>query len=130
MIEQDLRTYLLAQAPVSALIGTRIFPLRLPQGVTLPAVTYQRISGVPVISHDGASDLARARIQVDCWAASYAAMAGLAMAIRTALSGYRGPMGNNGATAARVINQIDLSEPEPALWRRMIDVAIWHREDS
>ena len=28
----------------SALIGTRCYPQRLPEGVTLPAMTYQRIS--------------------------------------------------------------------------------------
>lgn len=130
MIESDLRTFLLAQPAVSALIVDRLYPARLPQGATLPAVTYQRIAGTPVISHDGASDLARARFQFDCWAETYDAMVGLAKAVRVALSGHRGYMGTNPATAAGVLNQIDFPESEPVLWRRMIDAVIWHREDS
>ena len=129
MIEQDLRTYLLAQPAIAALIGTRCYPARLPQGAARPALTYQRIARTTSITHDGAADLGRARIQIDCWTDSYEAMVGLAKAIRAALSGYRGPMGSNGATAARIVNELDLPEPEPALWRRMIDVAVWHRED-
>lgn len=129
MIESDLRTFLLAQPAVSALIVDRLYPARLPQGVTLPAVTYQRIAGNSEISHDGPGDLARARIQIDCWADSYATMVSLAKAIRAALSGYRGPMGGNPATNARVINVLDLPEPEPALWRRMVEIILYHRED-
>lgn len=129
MIEQDMRTYLLAQPSVTALIATRLYPIRLPQGVTLPAVTYQRITRTATVTHDGAADLGRAGIQIDCWADTYAGMVALAKAIRAALSGYRGSMGTNGATAARVVNEIDFSEPEPAMWRRVIEIVLWHRED-
>lgn len=128
MIEQDLRSYLLAQSTINALIVDRLYPLRLPQGATLPAVTYQRIFGAQAVSHDGASDLGRARLQLDCWADTYAVMASLADALRAALSGYRGPMGANASTGARVINILDASEPEPALWRRIVEIMLWHQE--
>lgn len=129
MIEQDLRTYLLGLAPIATLLGTRIYPARLPQGVTLPAVTYQRIAGINEVTHDGAENLSRARIQIDVWADTYGAMVAIAKAIRAALSGYRGAMGDNPVTVARVLNEIDMPEPEPVLWRRVIDALIWHRED-
>ena len=121
--------YLLSQPTVSALIGDRLYPARLPQGVTLPAVTYQWIARVASVTYEGAADLARGRIQIDCWATSYAAMVSLAKAIRAALSGYRGAMGATPITNARVVNEVDLPDPEPALWRRMVEVVLWHRED-
>ena len=127
-IEQDLRTYLLGLAPIATLLGTRLYPARLPQGVTLPALTYQRIAGIPEVTYDGAANLSRARIQIDVWADSYGAMVELAKAIRGALSGYRGAMGSTSVTVARVLNEIDMPEPEPPLWRRVMDCAIWHRE--
>lgn len=125
-IEEDLTAYLLAQSAINALIVDRMYPARLPQNGTLPAVTYQRIAGVPEISHDGAVNLTRSRIQIDCWALTYSAMASLAAAIEAALSGYVGAMGSTPSTATRVLNIIDLPEPEPKLWRRLLDVAIWH----
>lgn len=55
-------------AGLSALIGTRCYPDRLPENVTLPAVRYQVVSLPPhsYQDHDGASpDRTRSRIQMD-----------------------------------------------------------------
>ncbi len=128
MIEADLRTHLLAQASITALIGARLYPQQLPQGTELPAVTYQRIAGQSLIDHEGAAGIGRARIQLDCWGESYGAAAALADTLRLALSGYRGAMGSNPATNARVINILDVPEPELALWRRMVEISLSHEE--
>lgn len=133
MIEVDLRTHFLAQAPIAAIVGTRMYPLQLPQGATLPALTYQVISGVSEITHDGPSDLGNRRIQIDCWAPSgntgYQQVVELAGAVRRAVSGYMGSMGTNPATNARKINERDIPEPETKLWRRMIEISLWHKEN-
>lgn len=132
MIEADLRAHLLSQAPIAAIIGTRFYPQQLPQGATLPAVTYQRIAGQSLIDHQGDAGLGRARIQLDCWAPAgntgYQQTVSMAESIRAAISGYRGPMGSNPATNARVINVMDIPEPETKLWRRLVEVSIWHAE--
>lgn len=132
MIESDLRAYLIAVAPIAALIGDRVFPQQLPQGATLPAVTYQRIAGQSMIDHEGDAGLGRARIQIDCWGPTgntgYQQSVDLAETIRAALSGYRGPMGSNPATNARIINVMDIPEPETKLWRRMVEASIWHSQ--
>ncbi len=133
MIEIDLRTHLLAQAPIAAIVGTRMFPMQLPQGATLPALTYQTIAGASGITHDGASDLGRHRIQIDCWAPSgntgYQQVVELAAAVNSAVSGYMGSMGSNPATNGRKINVRDIPEPETKLWRRMVEISLWHKEN-
>jgi hypothetical protein len=127
MIESNLRAHLLAQATITALVSQRIYPLKLPQGATLPAITYQTIFGVPAVSHDGDADIGRRRIQIDCWSRSYAESLNIASAVRAATSGYRGPMGSDPYVNARVITEMDMPEPELSIWRRMIEVQLWHQ---
>ncbi len=128
MIEQSLRDHLVDTAAVAALIGTRIYPGRLPQDVTFPAVSYQRITGGEENTHSGAGP-ARALVQIDCWSDdTYGEALSVAEAVRAALSSHRGPMGSARDVTARISNQMDLPEPEPALWRRMIEVALIYEE--
>lgn len=120
MIEADVRTYLLADATVAALIDERVYPVSLPQTAVLPAVTYQRVFGTEGITHQGPSGLERTRIQFDCWATTYAEATALAEAVTDALRVY---------PEARIANVMDAPEPDVALRRRLVEVSIWHREE-
>lgn len=128
MIETSLRSYLLAQTSITSLVGQRIYPMRLPQGATLPAITYQVVFGTSTYSHDGDEDLGRRRFQLDCWASTYADSMNVAEAVRAAINGHDGPMGSTAQVNGRVINILDLPEPELAIWRRMVEVQLWHQE--
>jgi hypothetical protein len=120
VIEADVRTYLLDQPPVAALIDDRCYPERLPQNAALPAVTFRRVFGTEGITHDGPSGLGRSRLQFDCWATTYGEVLGVSGAIRSALRAY---------PETRIVNVMDAPEPEIALRRRMIEVSLWHQED-
>ena len=119
MIESDVRAYLLTDPDITALIGTRIYPERFPQDSEMPTITYQRIFGTEGIDHQGPSGLGRARLQFDCWASTYGGAAGLCDEVRKALRVY---------PDTRIINMMDLPEPDVALRRRMLEVSIWHQE--
>lgn len=84
-MEEALVALLLAAAGVSAKVGTRIFWASRPQGTALPAITLTKVSGVPDYTNDGRSNLATARVQVDCEAETYLAGKTLARAVRDAL---------------------------------------------
>ena len=76
---------LLSQAaPVAALVGTRIYPLRIPQEQPRPAITYQLISRVPDGSPICALDDV-ARVQLSLFADDYGQIEVLAAAVRQAL---------------------------------------------
>lgn len=49
--EQQLRTALLADPGVQALIGSRLYVVQLPQNPTFPCVAYQRIATTPLNVH-------------------------------------------------------------------------------
>jgi len=80
-----LRAKLIGTTAVAAILGTRVYPDRLPQGATLPAAIYYLISGTDETSLAGTIGLAHARIQVDAWASTRLAANSLATAIRDAI---------------------------------------------
>jgi hypothetical protein len=87
-LETDLRTHILASSGLSALIGTRLYPDRLPQNATLPAVVYQEVSSVPVDHvHGAAGRLVRSRYQFTVWAATRASAKTIDEAIRARIDG-------------------------------------------
>jgi hypothetical protein len=53
---------------VAALIGSRVYQLRLPQGTALPAVRVQQIGDVGDLHQRGETNLFRTRVQVDVYA--------------------------------------------------------------
>ena len=92
-MEEALIARLLGIAAVGGMVGTRVYPGSRPQGSALPAVVLNRISGGPLYADDGEVGLEQARIQVDCWAASYAGAKLLARAVTASLSAFEGTVG-------------------------------------
>lgn len=80
-----LRARLIADTAVKAIIVARVYPDRLPQSPTLPAVVYNVVSGVDECHLGGLVGVAHARVQVDCYATTRAAANALATAVRDAL---------------------------------------------
>lgn len=120
-IETCLRQHLLDDPAISAAVGTRIYPLLLPQKATLPAMVLTQISN---IRHDhlrGQAALARPRWQVDSWAATYDAMDRLDTLARRRLEGFHGawtdtdPATGDPITITVTVifsNALDLFEPD------------------
>ncbi len=94
-VEEAVLEHLVADVGVSALVGSRVYQLKLPQKPTLPAVRVQLIDE-PVTYHlRGGYTLTRARVQTDAFASEasggdpYRSALAVAEAIDTALSGQR-----------------------------------------
>lgn len=128
MIVEALRSFVLADAAIAALVADRVYPLTLPQGVTLPAMTYQVVFGEHPVIHDGPQGLARARVQFDCWAERYSETVAIAGALRTVLNGYRGAMGAIPDVVAKVAGELDGWEPDVRAFRKTVDFQIWYVE--
>ena len=131
VIEEALVSKVLANATVAATVGTRAYPLVVPEGATLPAIVYQRISGVREHTHDQVGDLARPRFQFGSMALSYAAAKGLANAIRAALDNFAGTHLGVRIDAIQVQNEIDVyneSTDEASTFITWLDFIVWHHE--
>lgn len=119
-IETDLYSRLSTFAGLVALVGTRSYPLLLPQNPTLPAITFQKISNVREQAHSGDSSLQHPRYQFSCWAETYAEAWAVAEQIRLALQGI------TSAGGGFYENAVDLYDPETGWYHVPVDITIWH----
>lgn len=126
MIEGELYTRLTTHAGTAALVGTRVWPLVMPQGGKLPAIVYQKVSDVRVYSHDGDSDLIRSRFQVSCYAKNYDDVKALEAQVVDALSGYADRTLGTPVEASFMDMAFDDYEPDVKIYRVMVDFKVWH----
>lgn len=87
-VEVAVRTVLVEDPDVAALVGSRVYQLRLPQGATLPAVRLLIVDELVPAHLRGVDALKPARVQVDCYgaeAAGYMPVDALARAVDEAL---------------------------------------------
>jgi hypothetical protein len=94
-LEDALVEHLRMNAPVAALVGTRVHPAELPERPTYPAIVYRRIGRSGVNHTEGPSGLAAIGIQIDCWAMRYRESKALAAAVSAALDGFKGLLGGS-----------------------------------
>jgi hypothetical protein len=72
-------------AALTAVVGTRINPLRMPQETTFPAITLHVISNVAHMSKNGPSKSDFARVQIDSYGTTYQSAYSVAELVRTAM---------------------------------------------
>jgi hypothetical protein len=123
MIDQDLSTWLLSNAP-SAIVSGNVYPVRLPEKTGLgcyPAITFQQIAGGMPLNMDGPASPEWVTMQIDCWSivseeeAKSVARTMTQPAAAGGLHGFRGMMGATRVQKAAVDNGSIRSEySEPA----------------
>ena len=117
----ELFTYLTLEAPdVVSLVGTRVYPLKLPAQAVMPAITYQRISGPKPIATQADEGPTHARIRINCWASTYEGSNALAGAVVSDLAGDAGPGLGHGKDG----DQED-DDPNTGLFRRRLEYLYW-----
>ncbi len=84
---EAVRAVLVADAPVAALVGSKIYANRAPQNAIAPFIVCRVISDVPESSLDADSDstLGNVRLQVDSYAATYLGAKAVGVAVNAVL---------------------------------------------
>ena len=114
---------------VTDLVGTRVFPLLLPQDPTYPAVIYQQITGSRESAMGSDVGLVEATVQIDSYATTYAGARVLAEAVRVALQRFRGTVASVVISDVFVLEgPLDLYEDAVKKYRVQQDFLVWHRE--
>lgn len=140
-ITRALRAFLLADAAIATAVGTRIYPVKLPQNVDFPAITIVRVSSSRANVLHGPASLARPRYQIDCWAqevtgvAAFTVAQELGDAVRQRLEAYNGVMTDPSTspptdyhTGVTFDDERDLFDPDVngGFHRHSADYFIWH----
>lgn len=114
-IGETIFSTLTADSGVTAIVSNRVYPVVIPQKGTLPAITYQRVSGRRENGISGAGELVAVRVQVDCWAESYSSVRALADAASAALI----------AAGFLPVGDRDGFEDEVLVHRVILEFTIW-----
>lgn len=132
-LQTSLKAFLSADAGVSALVGSRIYPLVIPDQVydaaTLrPCLVYAIQSVDRTKTFCGTVALQRVTVSVDCYAKVYVDAHALATAVETALLDFVGPMGDVTISDIASENKFDLTDLEPGLFRVALSFVVWYAE--
>ena len=84
MIQADIYKVLSEDSSIATIVSTRIYPIELPQGVTIPAIVYSIPDITPEKSLNGESGLDHGIVEITCWAKDYTTVHLLAAAVRSA----------------------------------------------
>jgi len=118
-LESAIRTALVGDASVYAIIGDRVYPLLIPQDAAYPAIAYQRISGKNLRSHDGADSLENVRVQLTLVAESFEMVKNLEKEVNRVLDGKK--IGN---LMIFIENRTDDVSGNGLVWSERIDLKI------
>ena len=112
MIEIDLVAHLKSDVTLTALIGTRIYPLTAPQNVVKPYATYRVIGNKGNQCLQGGVYQKDKRFQIDCWSLTYSNVKAIEEAVIKRLEGFKG---------FNSLFTMDDYEPDTLLYRQLID---------
>lgn len=123
-------------AGVTAIVGSnpaRIYPMVIPETPTMPCISYQVIDSDRVQSVNTDPGIANVRIQVTCWAKTYADVKSLAEQVRLALERYGSwPSGLavDGVTVydIKIGSEADSFEPTLMVYAQATDYTVTHGE--
>lgn len=117
-----IRELLLADAPLSALVLERIYPLRMPMNTILPALTIHKISD----ARNHITGHGYPRYQISCWGATFAEVHTVADAVIECLHRYKGVASDNFIKQISYQDSHDAIEEDPGIFHIPVDFKIIH----
>lgn len=132
MIAEMVR-WLTDQSALYSAVNARIYPEKLPQKPTLPALTYSQVSAVRVRDLSGPAYKARRRISFSCWGTTHAQAHAVAEILRQTLDDFYGTSWGDVVVGHVMLdNEFDLFDEEAGtvgVYRVVQDYIIAHLED-
>jgi hypothetical protein len=131
-IEKAVTVELENNTPLKALINKRVYWNKLPQEVTLPALTLQVIDGKAIQAHSEPSCLPTIRLQITAWGTTLDTVVSVSKSAKNAIDGHRGTWGSGGyvtsVESVRYSGKRDFTDPDTGLTYRTQDFQIMYKE--
>lgn len=128
MTVEDLTTFLTASAPLTAVIGGRVYPQLLPQHATLPAIVYSQIHSDSPNTLDKATGFLIDSFQFACMGKTYFDAKTTARTLSDLLDGFAGTMGSSTMQGCFKTSERDSYDNETLQFRTDLDFKFCHRE--
>lgn len=131
--EAVLRSALIANATVSGLIGTRIYPVLAPAAAQLPLVTWRRSGIVRAQTLGGPMGVPQVSVEYSIFASTYETAREIADAMRVTLDGYGGTVDNTTVRQTALDNESDefvqlQGSDLPAVYQITQSYDVWWQE--
>lgn len=123
-VEIDLYAHLSIYAGLTALIDSRIYPLKAPQEVTVPYCVYQIISEQRFYSHGGFSNLSRLRMQISAYGNTELQVSQVAEQVIMSMEAW--PSANANVQASQQENTFNAYEDITGLFYMPIDFFVFY----
>ena len=133
-LRQAVFARLTGDETIAGLVAERVYPHLAPQKAARPYLTYLVVSGEHVSHLRAAAGLVMHRVQIDCWADTYAGAEALVEAVRGAFDGLRGTIAARfTAKSIHLAGETEGYEPpahggEAGIYRVTLELEIWHAE--
>jgi hypothetical protein len=127
-IDDVLYTRLSGYAPLVSLISTRVYPGVTPQNVTVPYVTYTRISAVRESGFGTDIGVVQSRFQFDIFADSYSESRAIAAQVRAAVQRWSNSGTSPAVYETLLENDFDGYDATTRLHHAVIDALIFFAE--
>jgi hypothetical protein len=127
-MEKDLRSHLLADTGIAAVVVDRVYPRWPRKTFSPPYITFERAGTEHATSMRGSSGLAKGRVLLAVWSESFEGARALIELIRLRLTGFTGTVGGTQFQGITVQNDLDFREPNSNLFGVEVDCGIWFAE--
>jgi hypothetical protein len=84
MIQAEIFKILSESPAITAIVSSRIYPIKLPQDSPVPAIVYTIEDIAPIVTLTGEAGVDNGTIEIVCWAKDYTTAHLLASAVRSA----------------------------------------------
>jgi hypothetical protein len=126
-IAPGIRTALLADGTVTAVVSTRVYFTMLPQEPTYPAITLQLISGDPHNALNSLPALVWSRVRANSWGKTFGAANALALQVEAALNGQTATVTGLVIRSCVADGMRSFYEPAVEAHYASQDYRIWHK---
>lgn len=134
MSEPNFFAFLTGLSGVQSTVASRVYPDKLPQNPTLPAIVFQRVGGARARGYCGTDRLVSGSYQFDVYGRSRSEARQIAQAVMAespeGMLDYSGLMGNVRVKDCALTSDFDSIDPEPGLLKRTQLWDVWYVERS
>lgn len=129
MIEKAIFKLLTDTTAISQIVGSRVFPVILPENAALPAIVFGRVStnGAP-LSHDGSTGIVTSYFEITAIAKDVQIAKTLSTQIRKRFSGFTGKVDGFSIFRASVESESDEYDVETGTYQIPVEVYLTHKE--
>lgn len=126
-LESALVALITGNAPVAAVLGTRLYPDVIPQDQPMPAGHYRTVSTRPAMAHSGEAGVDFSTVRFSIFAPLRADAISLRELIKPVVSGYKGTSGGETLDAVFYREGMNTFDIESGLYAAQFDLIVTRR---